>query len=29
VTCVQNTDDTVHVYTTNGTSSYTLLLFGD
>ena len=29
VTCVHNTDDTVNVYTTNGTSSYTLLLFGD
>lgn len=29
VTCVHNTDDTVHVYTTSGTSSYTLLLFGN
>ena len=29
VTCVHNTDDTVNVYTTSGTSSYTLLLFGD
>lgn len=29
VTCVHNTDDTVRVYTTSGTSSYTLLLFGD
>lgn len=29
VTCVHNTDDTVNVYTTSGTSSYTLLLFGN
>ena len=29
VTSVHNTDDTVHVYTTNGTSSYTLLFYGD
>lgn len=28
ISCVHNTDDTVNVYTTNGTSSYTLLLFG-
>lgn len=29
VTCVHNTDETVNVYTTSGTSSYTLLLFGN
>lgn len=28
ISSVHNTDDTVNVYTTNGTSSYTLLLFG-
>jgi hypothetical protein len=28
ISCIHNTDDTVNVYTTNGTSSYTLLLFG-
>ena len=28
VSCVQNTDDTIHVFTTAGTSSYTMLLYG-
>jgi len=28
IECVQNTDDTIHVYTTAGTSTYTLLLYG-
>lgn len=28
VTCVHNTDDTLRVYTTSGTSSYTLALYG-
>jgi hypothetical protein len=28
ISCVQNTDDTIHVFTTAGTSSYTMLLYG-
>lgn len=28
VSCVHNTDDTLRVYTTSGTSSYTLALYG-
>jgi len=28
ISCVQNTDDTIHVYTTAGSSTYTILLYG-
>jgi len=28
ISCVQNTDDTVHVYTTAGSSTYTILFYG-
>jgi len=28
VSCVQNTDDTIHVYTTAGSSTYTILFYG-
>jgi len=28
ISCVQNTDDTIHVYTTAGSSTYTILFYG-
>lgn len=28
ISCVQNTDDTMHVYTTAGSSTYTILFYG-
>lgn len=28
ISCVQNTDDTLHVYTTAGSSTYTILFYG-
>jgi len=28
ISCIQNTDDTIHVYTTAGSSSYTILFYG-
>lgn len=28
ITCCQNTDDTIQLYTTSGTSSYTLAIYG-
>ena len=28
ISCIQNTDDTIHVYTTAGSSTYTILFYG-